>query len=123
MRLPLIIRTAPLFGAAALTGAGLLFAGTARADDQRTFDCQLLRVFADHSLEGYSCGEPTTYDGPGKVRYLNGAGGYTCRNISARPDAGDSTTTTLKATGCTSGTYPGYTTLPMPLAGTGTPRE
>jgi hypothetical protein len=112
MHISLTTKFASLLGAVALTGTGLLCAGTARAEDGRTFDCQLLRIYADNSLEGYVCGEPTTYDGPGKVRYLHGTGGYTCRSITARPNTEDGTTTNLKATGCTSGNYNGHTDPP-----------
>ncbi|MEU9188932.1 hypothetical protein AB0D14_31205 [Streptomyces sp. NPDC048484] len=109
MHVSSITKAASLLGAVALTGGGLLFSGTAwasdttRADDGRTFDCQMIRLFADDSLEGYVCGAPTTYDGPGRVRYLHGTGGWTCKNISARPSpaGGANGTTVLGATGCT----------------------
>ncbi|WP_107014588.1 hypothetical protein [Streptomyces dioscori] len=110
MSVSLITKAASLLGAVALAGGGLLFSGTAQADEGRTFDCQMVYVFGNGSrVEGYDCGEPLTYDGPGKVRYFNGSAGYTCKSISVRPDpgAGTEAVSVLKATGCTSDNYPG----------------
>ncbi|MFH8462609.1 hypothetical protein [Streptomyces sp. NPDC017991] len=110
MRVSLITKAASLLGAVALAGGGPLFSGTARADEGRTFDCQMVYVFGNGSrVEGYDCGEPLTYDGPGKVRYFNGSSGWTCTNISVRPEAGTEALSVLKATGCTSDNYPGST--------------
>ncbi|MFE9685129.1 hypothetical protein [Streptomyces sp. NPDC006285] len=87
----------------ALACGGLLFADTARAEEGRTFDCRLVHLFGDGSMEGHECGEPTTYDGPGTIRVLNGAGGWACRTISVRPDPEKGGASSfLKATGCTS---------------------
>ncbi|UPZ26810.1 hypothetical protein MUK60_02690 [Streptomyces sp. LRE541] len=113
MRVSLITKAASLFGAVAVAvaGGGLLFAGTARAEEGRTFDCQMVYVFGNgSSVEGYDCGEPLTYDGPGKVRYFNGSSGWTCTNISVRPESegGTEAVSVLKASGCTSDNYPGH---------------
>ncbi|MDQ1041374.1 hypothetical protein QFZ75_007790 [Streptomyces sp. V3I8] len=97
----LTIKAASLLGTAALTATALLHTSTAQADDGPTFNCQLLHIHADTSLEGYTCGEPTTYDGPGKVHYLYSTNGYACTTITARPSTENNTTTNLKATGCT----------------------
>ncbi|WP_328491740.1 hypothetical protein OHS59_02600 [Streptomyces sp. NBC_00414] len=130
MRVPLVTKAASLFGAVALAGGGLLLlsdtaradavADTARADDGRTFDCQMIYVIGDGaSVEGYDCGQPTTYDGPGRVRYFNGTGGWTCKNISVRPDpgAGAGAVSVLKATGCTSVDHPGPALFRSVLSG------
>ncbi|MGC5561687.1 hypothetical protein ACPYPG_02430 [Streptomyces sp. FR-108] len=112
MRVSLITKAASLVGAVALVGGVPLFSGTAQADEGGTYDCQMVYVFGNGSrVEGYDCGKPLTYDGPGKVRYYNGSGGWTCQHISVRPDpqGGTEAVSVLKATGCTSDNYPGRT--------------